>query len=371
MPRNHYPGAKKVVLIIDKVEQTNVNFGDFINHPILSQIIKPNQQGSLLEDKVNDMVVEYQKKPYFFAHKRSITIAVLNNNFYIADGQHRIEAAKRLYQDHGIDKEYFICIWHIVKDEGDMRELFNSINKDSVKNDFYVSQDVFIQTRVDMFMTFFKAPPNGWHKSFAKSFSIKGKKLPLETVRDKLIETQLFEKEKHIELGIFEDFKPNESYIDYICRSNQEFYNRKGYENELAFLDRIYYKDDIALIIEKKIMIIANTNFFEWLPRKHIIKIKHDMRKNKTCIPPHLRKLVWNQAHTADKSTAECPFFNICKTNINTTEKNGFHCGHVISEFNGGAAHISNLRPICASCNSSMGFQNWDDYEKQITLFTL
>ena len=37
-----------------------------------------------------------------------------------------------------------------------------------------------------------------------------------------------------------------------------------------------------------------------------------------------------------------------------------FHCGHVISEFNGGNATIDNLRPICPSCNSSMGRTNMD-----------
>ena len=39
-----------------------------------------------------------------------------------------------------------------------------------------------------------------------------------------------------------------------------------------------------------------------------------------------------------------------------------WHCGHVIAEHNGGNLTVENLRPICGSCNSSMGTQNLYDY---------
>ena len=49
-----------------------------------------------------------------------------------------------------------------------------------------------------------------------------------------------------------------------------------------------------------------------------------------------------------------------CKTTpIHSTN---FDCGHIISEKNGGKVHLENLRPICRTCNSSMGTQNMDDY---------
>ena len=35
-----------------------------------------------------------------------------------------------------------------------------------------------------------------------------------------------------------------------------------------------------------------------------------------------------------------------------------FHAGHVIAEVNGGSLEVDNLRPICSSCNSSMGTKN-------------
>ena len=39
-----------------------------------------------------------------------------------------------------------------------------------------------------------------------------------------------------------------------------------------------------------------------------------------------------------------------------------FHCGHIIAESKGGELSVNNLKPICQSCNSSMGTQNMDEY---------
>ena len=41
-----------------------------------------------------------------------------------------------------------------------------------------------------------------------------------------------------------------------------------------------------------------------------------------------------------------------------------FDTGHIISDKNGGDIKLSNLKPICSSCNKSMGSKNWDDFEK-------
>ena len=41
-----------------------------------------------------------------------------------------------------------------------------------------------------------------------------------------------------------------------------------------------------------------------------------------------------------------------------------FNCGHIIAEANGGKVIVSNLKPICQNCNSSMGTKNMDDFMK-------
>ena len=38
-------------------------------------------------------------------------------------------------------------------------------------------------------------------------------------------------------------------------------------------------------------------------------------------------------------------------------------CGHIIAESRGGFTNANNLRPLCKSYASSMGSNNWDEYD--------
>jgi len=42
-----------------------------------------------------------------------------------------------------------------------------------------------------------------------------------------------------------------------------------------------------------------------------------------------------------------------------------FECGHNVAHANGGSDELSNLRPICRLCNSSMGTKNLEDFKQQ------
>jgi hypothetical protein len=50
-----------------------------------------------------------------------------------------------------------------------------------------------------------------------------------------------------------------------------------------------------------------------------------------------------------------------CK--VNEITQMNFACGHVESEHNGGVPTAENLRPICTTCNSSMGVRNMRVYK--------
>ena len=57
-----------------------------------------------------------------------------------------------------------------------------------------------------------------------------------------------------------------------------------------------------------------------------------------------------------------CPVNNC----TNKISKNNFEAGHIIAESKGGETTLDNLRPICKSCNSSMGSKSWSEYESEI-----
>lgn len=82
-----------------------------------------------------------------------------------------------------------------------------------------------------------------------------------------------------------------------------------------------------------------------------------ELKKKKAKIPKNVKINVWNTHIDPNIQRHKC----LCckKSIISITD---FHVGHVISENAGGTLEINNLRPICASCNYSMGTTNMIDY---------
>ncbi len=82
-------------------------------------------------------------------------------------------------------------------------------------------------------------------------------------------------------------------------------------------------------------------------------------RYRKTNIPAAVRRTVWNTYIGEEIGLTEC--YVGCKTKITQLT---FECGHVEAESKGGFTTVENLRPICSSCNRSMGTRNMHDFMK-------
>jgi len=82
-------------------------------------------------------------------------------------------------------------------------------------------------------------------------------------------------------------------------------------------------------------------------------------RYRKAHIPHALRRTVWNTYIGEDIGSTEC--YVGCKTKISQMT---FECGHIEAESKGGLTNLENLRPICSSCNKSMGTRNMHDFMK-------
>jgi len=81
---------------------------------------------------------------------------------------------------------------------------------------------------------------------------------------------------------------------------------------------------------------------------------------NKLAIPRALRNQVWI-THFGRTFEHKC-YVRWCKNKIDVFN---FHVGHNIPESKGGPTVLQNLRPICASCNLSMGNQySIDEWNK-------
>ncbi len=84
--------------------------------------------------------------------------------------------------------------------------------------------------------------------------------------------------------------------------------------------------------------------------------------KKKKYIPKKVKIEAWNKYIGEEKGIGECQCCQITKIS-----QSNFHCGHIISEKNGGKTNLANLKPICAQCNLSMGSTNMDEFIKYFT----
>ncbi len=76
-------------------------------------------------------------------------------------------------------------------------------------------------------------------------------------------------------------------------------------------------------------------------------------------IPKKIRGQVWSsQFGISTKGVCYC-----CKKPLDVFDI--WHAGHIISRAKGGVDTADNLRPLCPSCNLSMGTENMDDFKRR------
>ncbi len=87
------------------------------------------------------------------------------------------------------------------------------------------------------------------------------------------------------------------------------------------------------------------------MPKK-VLTTQSQQTPKKANIPKALREQVWIQ-NVGQQFEHKC-LVEWCQNKMNVFD---FHVGHNIPESKGGATNITNLKPICARCNLSMGSQ--------------
>ena len=83
-------------------------------------------------------------------------------------------------------------------------------------------------------------------------------------------------------------------------------------------------------------------------------------KRRKQSIPKAVKIAVWELRVGMEVGMTLC---SVCKTN--RISQMDFHCGHIVAEADGGETCVSNLVPICAKCNLSMGRKNLNTFRDQ------
>jgi hypothetical protein len=109
------------------------------------------------------------------------------------------------------------------------------------------------------------------------------------------------------------------------------------------------HEQDIQDLQQSRGEVVASTS--------QTVKTSTVIKTSKSKISQALRIVCWNTYIGEEIGKAQCV---CCMTNFIT--QHNFHCGHVVAEAKGGKVQVSNLRPICAVCNNSMGTMNMMEF---------
>jgi len=94
----------------------------------------------------------------------------------------------------------------------------------------------------------------------------------------------------------------------------------------------------------------------------HKIKLetieRHKVGKHKRkSIPKAVKDKVWDTYVGVYKGVGLC---YSCDCEIDSKK---FDCGHIVAAAKGGENIVENLRPVCGTCNRSMGTQNMNEFK--------
>jgi len=358
MPRHKYIGHlnknNNSFKPSNKYTETIVSFEE-LNNIKKNKIKLPNFQGALREEKYTEMINEYISNPELFRMKNKIIIGCLHNKWYLVDGQHRFETVSQLYNKHNIKDDCVIFCWYECKDDKELKKIFKTLNHDSIKNKCFLDKKEFDQLKIMELRRLLTEYKNDIDITiFSREKSEKSNIYSIQKFTDELDNKGFFN---------LKECKYSENGLNYLKKKNEEYYN-KYYIDNLKINGKLFYARDRKIAEESKVIFsLKNNNFIEWLFDDTLSPI-HRMRIVKEKISSSIRKKVWNSFSPVN-NYMKCPI-SACGFILDNNKKNGWDCGHIISEKNGGATTIENLRPICKNCNQKMASKNWHDYENNI-----
>lgn len=313
----------------------------------------PPFQTDLDDDKIDGIISAFEKNECFFMITGTITIGIhkidKDSTYYLLDGQHRVNAIKKLNKkDHNM---YISIAFIYINTEEEARTIFEQLNKDSSKSRTYTSLPTFKKIKHEKLKI---ALETKYKKCIGNTKTEKEDLYTINEFVNAITEENFFEYHKD---------DSNDEIIKFIENENKKFFNYIGYlESANKNKNDIYSAVEIKCIKHLCSIFFKHNNFIDYLCYKEITPI-HDFKNQRIPITQKERQNIWKKEFKSSNEE-KCPIFG-CKQPLEN-KKWGFICGHIISVKNGGDNNIDNIRPICAQCNNKMSDENWDDYnEKQ------
>jgi 5-methylcytosine-specific restriction endonuclease McrA len=359
---NYYNDETTMIKLIDPFA--------FIKHLQNGLIIIPpfqrdldNEKINLIQDKMlkhNNMNWLIQQNPIHLGYIESET----SDKLYVIDGQHRIKAVEQLLnlqmalQIDLYDKKIDIMI---IKFDtmSSMKNHFLDININSNIEPIYkYFDDELIKSTILKLKNHFKLHySSSFRRTLLKSPNTHNHHINefIELFNPQEIK-KLYDKKNEdygnvnllIEIIMIINLIVKEKLFSYQTNNTRKFY-MSDKEYQKCVLNSFYLPYD-------------NINFIDYLLNYSDDIELDSIIKPKIKLSSKMRNDVWTKRN--DKLLiGKC---HVCQEDINY---HNFHCGHIISEKNGGLILLDNLEPICMQCNLTMGTENLIDYKNKLMGF--
>jgi len=293
----------------------------------------PSEQTDLSTTRVAEILQAHRSHPAFDLSKNCLTVAVQlgvrgrKAKWFLMDGQHRVEAMKNVE-----DFPFLVTIQNTPTND-DIRELFRQINIDSHKNRPFILLSKEDAKMADDLYDYLKQASGHLFRDGTR----------VRTIRD-LVDT--------LGNAYFSKFASFEE-----LGKDFEYKNTLFVHKVKPFFD-FCYSDEKACCDAGFVAPLKEANFVDYLLYGSSPYYVGKKRGSRT-INAALKNAVWI-AYFPTASEGKCV---CCKAS--TIGSRNFDCGHVVSVFDGGKTILGNLRPICGTCNSSMGKKNMDEFMKE------
>jgi hypothetical protein len=313
------------------------------NDLIKMRIRKPKIQREINKIHLKELIQKIKHEPQFLV---PLYIGKINKIYYIIDGQHRLEAIRKINIDPELKIPVIITKFKTTQEFNIKFSLINDtlpLSETCVyKQNNFESKEEFERKRKIIEETF-----TYFCEKYEFYFKIRNKRLSRP-----FIDCNDFQDDLKM-CGVIKKYniQTSNELIDKINTLNKNY--EDVYCGFLKTPERITGLKKIIEQGEDKFLFLGLEK--NWAQELAGNNIKDTLKKD--AIKKYIRDKVW-ELYIGKEKESIC----IC-CNEKITKRN-YHCGHIISDKNGGYINVYNLRPICMGCNTSMGEQNMFDYMK-------
>lgn len=326
--------------------------------------ITPKLQRNLCVDHVQQMVVD-QREEYrrwsCYSMIQSITVASLNGELYVLDGQHRIKAFSQLASEgYPIDNVVIPVVIYNVADLTELASYYNRINKHKPIHPLELvhTWDLYEKPFIGMLMS--------TYKDYIKetSSTCRCPHMSLNEIKHAL-QARAFGSKLEQQNVRVEDLWVHVTYLNDYVKGQV----KSGLQLCPTMRKRLEECEQKAAKHKCEVCFLGIWRRFEWLDMCLTVILnkipfdKIDMSSftaTRRKIPFAVRQQTWKKVNDTSVDVGKC---FVCESNLNFQD---MECGHVLAHALGGNDTVANLMPVCKTCNRDMGIMNLYDYKRLV-----